>query len=116
MEVMYEYRSEIIRVIDGDTVVAKIDLGFNVFTVQTLRLSSIDAPEKRGKEKESGKASMLHLCKLVKMFTPIHVFTEKDKTGKYGRYLARLIGTGLDGAKLDLNMQMILDGYATRRN
>lgn len=44
---LYTYRAEIVRVIDGDTVVADIDLGFDVWLRdEHLRLDGIDAPEK----------------------------------------------------------------------
>ena len=50
---MFEYRAHIIKVYDGDTVTADIDLGFNVILKkQKLRLIGIDAPEIRGAERE----------------------------------------------------------------
>ena len=42
---MYEYRAVCERVIDGDTIDARIDLGFNVWTFVRIRLYEIDAPE-----------------------------------------------------------------------
>lgn len=45
---MYEYRASVIRVIDGDTVDLRIDLGFEVGLNMRVRLAGIDAPE-RGK-------------------------------------------------------------------
>ena len=50
--IMFEYRAELIRVIDGDTVVMSLDLGFKTFVVRTLRLLDIDAPEVRGKRRD----------------------------------------------------------------
>lgn len=44
---LYTYRAEIVRVIDGDTVVANVDLGFDVWLRDMrLRLAGIDAPER----------------------------------------------------------------------
>ena len=44
----YNYETtEILRVIDGDTVVASVDLGFETFRKMNIRLKGIDAPELR---------------------------------------------------------------------
>lgn len=43
---MYEYDAELVRVIDGDTFVLDVDLGFYVRTRQHIRLAGIDCPEK----------------------------------------------------------------------
>ena len=54
---MYTYRAKLIRVIDGDTIDAIIDLGFDVWVKKRIRLNGIDAPETRTKnltEKEHG--------------------------------------------------------------
>ncbi|WP_299970189.1 hypothetical protein [uncultured Roseobacter sp.] len=52
---LYEYKAKIVRVYDGDTVWADIDLGFNVtLNNEPLRLHRIDTPEVRGEEKERG--------------------------------------------------------------
>lgn len=107
---LYLYRAEILRVIDGDTVDVSIDLGFHVWTKQRLRLMGINAPEKRGQDKASGLAARLHLKSLIEHWEPIIVATYKDEQGKYGRYLAELLGH--DGRSL--NAQMVKDGYATR--
>ena len=47
---MYEYRAVCERVIDGDTIDARIDLGFNVWTFVRIRLYEIDAPESRTRD------------------------------------------------------------------
>jgi endonuclease YncB( thermonuclease family) len=42
---MYTYKAYLERVIDGDTLLVNIDLGFSVFIEQRLRLRGLDAPE-----------------------------------------------------------------------
>lgn len=42
---MYTYKAYLDRVIDGDTILVNIDLGFSVFIEQRLRLRGLDAPE-----------------------------------------------------------------------
>ena len=57
---MYEYRVNILRVVDGDTVDVDIDLGFGVWMhKERVRLYGIDTPESRTRdleEKKYGKA------------------------------------------------------------
>ena len=42
----YKFNGQVIRVIDGDTFDALVDLGFHVITTQRFRMLGIDAPEK----------------------------------------------------------------------
>ena len=49
---MYTYKAKIIRVIDGDTVDALIDIGFHVHVKKRIRLYGINAPESRTRDKE----------------------------------------------------------------
>lgn len=55
MEPCYQYRAELLRVIDGDTYVMRIDLGFHCTTTVHLRLRGFDAPE-RGTPSAEGYA------------------------------------------------------------
>jgi micrococcal nuclease len=49
---MYEYRCEVTRVVDGDTVDVNIDLGFNVILAdERVRIMGIDTPESRTRDK-----------------------------------------------------------------
>ena len=45
---MYNYPCKVVRVIDGDTAVLEVNLGFNIRFTETFRLLGINAPEKRG--------------------------------------------------------------------
>ena len=47
---MYEYRAKITRVVDGDTLKALVDVGFNMHHDVTLRLYGIDCPETRTRD------------------------------------------------------------------
>ena len=65
---MHEYKVNILKVVDGDTVDVDIDLGFStVLKKQRVRMVGIDTPESRTRdltEKKFGKASKKHLKKL----------------------------------------------------
>ena len=101
---MHEYKAEVIRVVDGDTVDLNIDLGMRVWTRQRIRLLGIDAPEKRGDSRVEGHASLGYLQQLLYQM-PVIVRTEK--TGKFGRWLGTLYVNGID-----INQKMIDDGHA----
>ena len=114
---LYVRRAKIVRLVDGDTVDVDIDLGMAITTRQRLRLFGINTPEVRGPEKASGHAATQHLADLLVEFRhegewDLVVQTYKDKKGKYGRYLADLIGVEEDGNPVNLNERMVTDGHA----
>lgn len=88
---IYIYKAELIRVVDGDTVDLIIDLGFDTSRKERFRLYGIDAPEMRTKE---GKAAKAWLEDAIRPPEPIYVQTiqlsTKAKRDKYGRFLAVL--------------------------
>jgi len=114
----YIRRAKIVRLVDGDTVDVDLDLGMAITTRQRLRLFGINTPEVRGPEKLAGHAATQHLADLLVEFAcvdgewDIIVKTYRDKKGKYGRYLADLIGEDGDGDPINLNERMVADGHA----
>jgi len=115
---MYEYKVDrVIRAIDGDTIVAKIDLGFHVSVKQTFRLHGINAPEVRGsgltpEQREIGKEATTFLEQSMLAYWPLTIRTIKDRTGKYGRYLAVIYGVKSDGTPVNINDLMVEEGHA----
>lgn len=81
---MYKYNAMVDRVVDGDTIDLMIDLGFDVWTHQRIRLSGIDTPEKNT---PLGKALKNHMANLLEGKKIIIDVTKPDK---YGRYLGTL--------------------------
>jgi len=116
---IYRIRS-ITKVVDGDTIDASIDLGFDISLTKRIRLAGIDTPESRTKdeyEKKLGIESKEWLKKKLEGQTDIIVKTElPDSTEKYGRILGHLfIGDKEVSAvnkKKSVNNQMIEEGYA----
>ena len=89
---MYKYYIEVTRVIDGDTVDALIDLGFNTYLKKRIRLHGIDTPEIRTKnlaEKEKGYIAKERLEELLNKHDG-HAELISYGTGKYGRCLGVL--------------------------
>lgn len=108
---LYVYRAQVTSVYDGDTVTADIDLGFKMWRRgEKLRLSGINAPEIRGESRAEGLRSRDRLRELV-LGKELLILTEKDKQGKYGRYLATLYLEN-DGKCLDVNAQLVAEGFA----
>ena len=110
--IMYEYKvKKIIKIYDGDTITVEIDLGFNTSRLEILRLANIDTPEVRGKERPDGLVARDYLrARLetaVKDEVDIIIKTEKDSTGKYGRYIASIF---IDG--VSINNELVLQGLA----
>ena len=91
---MYEYKVNIIKIVDGDTVDVDIDLGFGVWMKkQRIRLYGIDTPESRTRdleEKKYGQAAKAFLTGLLDDDAGITLKTHKDKEGKFGRILGEL--------------------------
>ena len=87
---MYEYRAYVRKVYDGDTITVDIDLGFNIMLYkQKIRLVRINTPEVRGKERAEGLISRDALR--VKIGSKwIMLKTQKDKKGKWGRWLGEI--------------------------
>ena len=54
----YLYKINVTRVVDGDTVDAEIDLGFDIVLSKRIRLHGIDAPETRTRDKEEKKKGL----------------------------------------------------------
>src|SRR5213593_4303800 len=101
---MYEYQAEVQRIVDGDTLHVRVDLGFDIRVDQILRLLGIDAPELRT---ASGREARDFLTSLLPIGTVVTVRTVKDRREKYGRYLA----TVLQG-DVSINDTLIASGHA----
>ena len=86
---MYEYNCKIVRVIDGDSILVDIDLGFDTWRCgESIRLFGVDCPECRSRDKEE-KAAGLAAKDYVKGLLHdggTYTLTTKEK-GKFGRYL-----------------------------
>ena len=109
---MYKYEGLVMRVIDGDTIVVLVDLGFTTFSKQTLRLYGINAPEMRsGGEMAKEWLEKQILQKQVTIETIKKKRVGGEKTGKYGRYLAIV---SIDG--VDINQVMLDEGLAREYN
>lgn len=105
---MYEYKAFVRKVYDGDTITVDIDLGFDVILkAQKIRLSRINAPELRGENRPAGLKSRDALRSRIGNKW-VMIKTEKDKKGKYGRWLADIF---LE--KENINDWLMTEGFAS---
>ena len=114
----YNFRViKIDKVLDGDTIDVTIDLGFDLYKKERVRVAGVDTPEKRTRdleEKELGIDATNWLKKELEdvlagddeliIRTELH-----GGVGKYGRLLGWLY---VGDEELSLNEQMIEQGYA----
>tara|TARA_R100001460_G_scaffold5165_12_gene14415 strand:+ start:3511 stop:3969 length:459 start_codon:yes stop_codon:yes gene_type:complete len=114
----YNFRvTEINRVLDGDTIDVTIDLGFDLYKKERVRVAGVDTPEKRTRdleEKELGIDATNWLKEKLEGAIDgedeLSIRTElKGGVGKYGRLLGWLY---IGDAEMSLNEQMIDEGYA----
>ena len=108
VEPAYTYRASVRSIYDGDTIRVDLDLGFGTWIHnQPLRLFGIDTPEVRGPEREAGLLAKEWLQERIPPGTRVTVETFKDRTGKYGRYLAVIWHDGIN-----LNDSLVEEGLA----
>ncbi len=114
----YNFRvTEINKVLDGDTIDVTIDLGFDLYKKERVRIAGVDTPEKRTRNLEE-KALGIDATNWLKEKLDSTIAGDDELTirtelvggvGKYGRLLGWLyIGDG----NVSLNEKMIEEGYA----
>ena len=101
----YEYWAEVVRVVDGDTIILDVDVGFRLRTTQPFRLLGVNCPEPRGESAERGKFCTAFVERTLKdhedNFVPVRISTYKSPDS-FGRWLASLkLSTGM-GPNTDL--------------
>jgi endonuclease YncB( thermonuclease family) len=103
---VYIYRARVVRVIDGDTLELNIDLGFKTtLEKERVRLLNIDTDELRGNDpvkKERARKAKKFVEDILPPNTEVIIQTDKDRTGKYGRYLADVF-VSYQGANCNLS-------------
>ncbi len=110
---LYHYSAEVTRVVDGDTVDAFVDLGFDMHSKQRVRLFGINTPECRTRDKEEKKRGFAAKARLKEMLSEEKnrcvIKTRLDKKGKFGRVLGVLYVNDKN-----LNTQLVKEGHAKK--
>ena len=114
---MYNYKINLLRVIDGDTIDAEIDLGFDIKVKKRIRFMGINAPESRTKDLEE-KARGLAAKDRVKQLLDgcKNITLNSHGVGKFGRCLGEIMLDMVDGQEKltleSLNELLIKEGHA----
>ena len=120
---MFEYKAKIIKVVDGDTVDAMVDLGFSIYRKIRIRLYGVNAPESRTKdleEKERGLQAKSRLRDILEE-NDYEVDLKSFGVGKFGRCLGELFyykhnpeNWEDEFVKTSINNQLIEEGHAVK--
>ena len=114
---MYTYKISPLKIVDGDTIDAEIDLGFDIKVKKRVRFMGINAPESRTKdleEKAKGLAAKDRVKQLLAGCENITLVSHG--VGKFGRCLGELMLDKVDGKEkltlVSLNKLLISEGHA----
>ena len=116
---MYTYKIKLDRVIDGDTIDAQIDLGFDISVKKRIRFKGINTPESRTRdleEKAKGLAAKDRLKAILEGAKTIQLTSHG--VGKFGRCLGELHVDVVDGKEKltmeNVNELLIKEGHAVK--
>ena len=113
----YIYRGKLERVVDGDTIDALIDVGFDIWVKKRIRYSGIDTWESRTRdlaEKAKGlEAKARNKELLMEVSSKSGYFRLKlYGVGKYGRVLGEIFIEDSEGKQYNINKTLISEGHA----
>ena len=114
---MYNYKIIPLKVVDGDTIDAEIDLGFDIKVKKRVRFMGINAPESRTRdleEKARGLAAKDRVKQLLEGCKNIQL--KSHGVGKFGRCLGEIMLDMVDGQEkltlVSLNELLISENHA----
>ena len=107
----FSYRiDKVLKVVDGDTIDVRIDMGFDIKYKSRVRLFGIDTPESRTRDLEEKKLGLLskkYLKDKLAGGKKLTIKTHKgEQTGKFGRILGEVFISGKN-----INLQMCKEGF-----
>lgn len=104
---MFEYRAQVIRVVDGDTLILDVDLGLRSWVRgKPYRMGRINAPEMSTPEGPLARYALV--AQIGSLPAEVVIKTTKDKRDPYDRYIVEVVQP--DGT--NLNDWMLAGGYA----
>ena len=114
---MYTYNIQLIRVIDGDTIDANIDLGFDVSVKKRIRFIGINTPESRTRDLEEKARGLAAKDRVKQLLTGCNrIQLNSHGVGKYGRCLGEIHIDTVDGQEkmtmVSVNELLINEGHA----
>lgn len=114
---MFDYAGKVVRIVDGDTLIVRVDLGFYITQEIRLRLRGIDAPEPKGITRQAGlKATEFVETELA---GDPELAIRTYKIGKWGRFIADVFYAPSGSRTVDvfkngthLNQRLLEEGHA----
>jgi micrococcal nuclease len=120
---MYKYKAKVVKVVDGDTLDAMIDLGFNTWVKKRIRLAGLDAYEARTRDKAEKKKGLAAKARVVEVLerSGNEITLISIGVGKYGRCIGEVQVTKnyIKSEKYQgksLNRMLIKEGHAKEYN
>ena len=113
----YIYRAKLDRVVDGDTVDALIDVGFDIWFKKRIRFMGLDTWESRTRDLEEKKLGKLAKERTRQLLEDVssksgYFRLKSHGLGKYGRVLGELFVMDKDGKQWYVNETLIAEGHA----
>ena len=113
----YIYRAKLDRVVDGDTVDALIDVGFDIWFKNRIRFMGVDTWESRTSDLEEKKLGKLATERTRQLLEDVSAKSgyfrlKSHGVGKYGRVLGELFVMDVDGKQWNINETLIAEGHA----
>jgi len=107
----YIYRAKLDRVVDGDTIDAMIDVGFDIWVKKRIRYMGIDTWESRTRdleEKAKGLKAKARNKELIEKVSskPGYFRLKSHGVGKYGRVLGEIFIQDVNGKQMCINEQL----------
>ena len=107
---MYTYKAKLDRVIDGDTIDANINLGFDITIHKRIRLTGIDTPESRTRDLEEKARGLASKARLIELLGDGDFILESREVGKFGRVLGTIYTIAEES--ININDTLVEEGYA----
>ena len=113
----YIYRAKLDRVVDGDTVDALIDVGFDIWFKKRIRFMGLDTWESRTRDLEEKKLGKLAKERTRQLLEDVssksgYFRVKSHGLGKYGRVLGEIFIMDKDGKQWNVNKTLISEGHA----
>lgn len=104
---LYQYKAEVTKVIDGDTFISRVELGFDVMKNVTIRLAKINAPEMKGPDSIAASKAKDYLTRKLLGKT---IYFSSKAYDKYHRSIAIVYLSATDTATV--NNDLVRKGFA----
>ena len=113
----YIYRAKLVKIVDGDTIDALIDVGFDIWFKKRIRYMGIDTWESRTRdldEKKKGMAAKERNRQLLEEVSNKSGYfrLKSHGVGKYGRVLGEIFIQDEEGTQYNINQTLIKEGHA----